>query len=182
MRDLSSNGGWFYDSVYCGLPFGLPLNIPLLMYNYLYTNRSTYSLWAWKYAVKKRIPAASIMEGTGPSPGVLRPASPMVDSFISCVSFSSTRRTAFACVALAVYLVICLCSHYLFPSQYHPIWSSAFSCSVLFVYLSSCAAAGHCCLPVILRGLHHLPRLIFRDLLEYLQSILRELYQPVLPA
>ena len=65
-------------------------------YVQLPTTRSTYSLWAWKYAVK-RIPASSVMEDTGPSPGVLRPASPMMDSFISDVSFSSTRHIAFAC-------------------------------------------------------------------------------------
>ena len=150
-------------------------------YVQLPTTRSTYSLWAWKYAVK-RIPASSVMEDTGPSPGVLRPASPMVDSFISCVSFSSTRHIAFACFVLAECLVACPCSHYLFPNQYHLKWSSVFSCSVLLVCLSACAGAGYCSHPVILRSPHHLSRLIFLDLLEYLQPILRGLYQPVLLA
>ena len=106
------------------------------------------------------------MEEAGPSPGVLRPASPMVDEIISCVSFSLRHHIVFVRVVYAVCAVVCL-YRCLFQSQY-PEWFLVFSFVSLAVYPHAFVRAVHCFRPEAPRSLRHLYHWVLRGPLVYL--------------
>ena len=106
-----------------------------------------------------RIPASSVEEA-GSSPGVLRPASPVVGGIISYVSFSLRPHIVFAHAVRAVYAVVCL-HRCLFQNQYLEL-CLVFSCVSLIVCPLAFARAVLYYRPEVPRSLRHLCRWVLR--------------------